>query len=770
MLRWSTIVRRLRALFARAKVEREMDEELQLHLDMQARHHERRGLDPTAARRAAVHAFGGVDYVKEAYRDARGVRPLENLTQDIRYSIRSLIRQRVFTTAAVLTFAIGLGATTAILTLVDAAWLGWSASYRNADRLTMLFKTFRHGPGLTSPFDFRDWRESMKSYESLAGYQRSGARLTTTTEPTIVNTVNATASFFTVLGVRPVLGRFFTEQEEQWGRNGVIVLSHRAWKTDFGADPSVIGRKVSLDDAPVEIIGVAPQGTWFGSNPPSVFAPLSFAPNDPRNARHSHFIFALGRLRPDVSMEQARTEAKSVAARIASVNIENAGTTIDVEQLENVVLDDVRPTLRLLMWAVLLLLVIACANVANLMLVRGAARFREMAVRSALGASAGRITQQLLTESVVLAIAGGLLGVALATVILRVVGSTLPVDLPRVAETGLTLDWRIAALTLVVVLASGIAAGILPSVQLARGTLRRGNADALREGSRAVAGGRRSAFLRSSLVIAQVSVAMVLLVLSALFARSLIQLQREDTGVRAASAVMSVFVPLPRARTLDTAAHVRFFDEALRRVRDIPGVTSAGVSSHLPLSGGGETKPFWVEGREPATNAEVATVVGRMESAASLQTIGATLVRGRWFAETDRRGAPLVVIISEGVARRHFEDQDPIGQRISLHAPEALRPKHRLPPGGRWPRWTVVGVVKDVKYASPRDEPESAVYIHYPQGQQVWNWGPQWLVVRTSGDPAAAAAPIRAALRALDPTLPLGTMLPLDERMALSLR
>jgi predicted permease len=771
MWSWSAIARRLRALFARSQVEREMDDELRLHFELQARDHQQRGLDPNQAQRAAVHSFGGVDHVKEAYRDARGVRPLENLMQDIRYAIRSLIRQRTFTAAAVLTFAIGLGATTAILTLVDAAWLSWSGSYRDADRLTMLYKVFPDGgQGPTSPFDFRDWRESMRSYESMGGYMRAGARLTTTTEPTMVNIVNTTSSFFTVLGVRPAMGRFFTADEEQWGRHGVIVLSHGAWKKSFASDPAVVGRRVTLDDLPVVIVGVAPQGTWFGQNPPDVFAPLTFAPTDTRNARHSHFIFTIARLRPGASLEQARVEARGLSERVIAANPENAGTTIEVAPLDDVVLSDVKPTLRLLLWAVALLLVIACANVANLMLVRGAARHREIAVRSALGASSGRIAQQLLTESVVLAVAGGALGVVLANVILKVVGSTLPVSLPRVAETGLALDWRIAALSLLVVLASGIVVGMLPSLQMTRGLLRRDNADALREGSRGVAGGKRSAFARSSLVIAQVSVAMVLLVLSGLFARSLVLLQREDTGVRGASTVMSAFLPLPRARALDSAAHARFFDEVVRRVRDVPRVTSAGVMSHLPLVGGGETKPFWIDGREPRSNADVPTVVGRMESATSLQTIGASLVRGRWFEETDRGGAQRVAIISEGVAKRHFKDLDPIGQRISLHPPEALRPRDQLPAGGLWPRWTVIGVVKDVKYSSPRDEPEAAVYVHYPQGLQVWNWGPRWLVVRTQGDPVTSAGPIRSALRAYDATLPLGTMLPLEERMALSLR
>jgi putative ABC transport system permease protein len=690
--------------------------------------------------------------------------------RDVRFAFRALARQRVFTLTAVATLAIGLASTTAILTLVDAAWLDWSRSYRDASRLTMVYKSFRQGgSGPTTPHDFRDWQNAFRSFEPLAAYVRSGVRMTTATEPVDVSAVATTHTFFSVLGVRPVLGRFYTADEEQWGRNGVAVLSFTSWQKDFGGDRAVIGRKITVDDAPVEIVGVAPRGTWFGANPPSLYMPLSFAPGDPRNTRNSHFVFALGRLRPGASITTARSEAKTISDRIATAYRGNEGTSIALEPLEDVVLGDVKPTLRLLLGAVALLLLIACANVANLMLVRGAARFREMAIRSALGASARRLTKQLVSESLLLAIASGILGIGLALVALRAVAPALPSNLPRIVDAGLQIDWSVAALAMLVMFASGLAAGVVPAVQLARSATR-GNADALREGSRGVAGGKRGANVRNGLVVAQVAVGMVLMVLSGLFVRSLTQLQRQPTGVRNSESVLSLALPLPRARTLDPRSHVQFFDDALRDVRDIPGITAAGVASNLPLSGGGESKSFWIEGKMPASLAEVGSVVGRMESATSLQAVGAALVRGRWFTDADRGSAPRVAIINESVARRFFGTADPIGQRVSLHRPEPYTDSDQLPEGGVWPRWTVIGVIRDVKYTSPRDEPESAVYVHYPQGLEVWNWGPRWLVLRTPGDPLSVAAPVRAAIRQLDPTMPLGSMLPLDERMALSLR
>ena len=687
---------------------------------------------------------------------------------DIRYALRALSRQRLFTVTAIATLAIGLGATTAILTLVDSVWLNWSRSYRDASQLTMVYKAFRDGPAPTTPRDFRDWQNAFTSFEPLAAYVRSGARITTAIEPRMVNVVSTTSTLFSVLGVRPALGRFFSPDEEQWGRNGVVVLSYASWQTDFAGDRLVIGRKITVDDAPAEIIGVAPQGTWFGANPPSLYLPLSFAPNDPRNTRNSHFVLALGRLRNGVALSAAQSEAKLIADRITTANAENEGTSITLEPLEDVILGDVRSTLQLLLGAVGLLLVIACANVANLMLVRGAARVREMAVRSALGASTGRITRQLITESTALAVAGGILGALFAQLLLRTAQPWLPSNLPLIAEQGLRVDWSVGALSLLVMLVCGVSCGLMPALQLAR-TSKRGNVEALPEGSRGVAGGKRSARVRGSLVVAQVAVGMMLLVLSCLFVRSLTQLQRENTGVRGANAVLSMALPLPRARTLDPATHIRFFDDALRNLSGIPGITAFGVASNLPLSGGGETKSFWVEGNMPTSEAEVQKVVGRMESANSLQAVGATLVRGRWFAESDRNGAQRAAIINESVARRFFGSEDPIGKRVSLHMPEALQPPNSQPAGGTRPRWTVIGIVKDVKYTSARDEPESAVYVHYPQGLEVWNWGPRWLVVRTTGSPLNLVAPVRAAVRRLDPTMPLGSLLPLDERMALSL-
>ena len=713
-MHWSALTRRVRALLAPNAVDEEMREELALHLELHIRHLQEQGLSASEARRRALLDFGGIEQVEEAYRDARGVRPLEELMQDFRYSIRSLGRQRVFTAAVVLTLAIGIGATTAIYSLLDAAWFSWSRSFKHADRLAMLYKTWpaTGGRGPTSPFDYRDWRSEVRAFDAVGGYIRGGAVLIAGNEPTRISSVSVSANFFSLLGVRPALGRFFRDDEEQWGRHRVVVLSHATWQRDFAGAADVVGRTIILDNAPSEIVGVAPRGAWFGSGAPAIYTPLSLAPNDPANARHSHFVSAIARVAPGMTLEAADAELRGIAQRIATVHRENEGNSAEAVALEDVILGDVKPTLRMLIAAAVLVLVIACANVANLLLVRNTARFRELAVRAALGASARRIAQQLLTESVVLALAGGIAGVAIAAVTVAAIGGTMPVELPRIGDSGIPIDWRVLAVSLAVVLASGLACGMLPALQAIRGTLGRGSADMLREGSRSVSGGRRSGMVRSTLVAAQVAVALVLLVASGLLARSLLRLQQQSNGVDPRN-VMSVRLGA-QPRTVDADRATRYWDEAIQRVEGLPGVTAAGVSSHLPLTGGGESKSFWVEGRAPTELSAVPSVVGRMESARSLEAMGVTLLRGRWFAETDGASVPYVAILGESVARRFFPNEDPLGKRISLFPPEELYPAEKLPPGGRWPRFTVVGVVQDVRYGDARSDVENAVYVHYP--------------------------------------------------------
>jgi putative ABC transport system permease protein len=758
----SWITRRLRAFFNRPAVEREMHDELALHFDLHVKALEIRGLSPLAARRQAAIDFAGVEQVKESYRDARGVRRLENVLQDLRYALRTLAGQRLFTAAVVLTFAIGIGATTAIYSLVDAAWFSWSRSFNDADRLVMVYKVFRDGGfGPTTPVDFRDWQEQARTV-NVAAYVRGAATLAAEGEPKRFSSVSVTPEFFSVLQVRPLLGRFFRAEEAEWGNHGRVVLSYATWKRDFAGDSGVVGRKVTLNGMPAEITGVAARGSWFGSNGPEVYIPLTFAPDDPVNTRNSHFVFAVGRIAANHPLATAQAEMTAIMRRILAANPQTDGMNARVTPLSDVVLGDVQSTLTILLGAAALLLIIACANVTNLLLVRTTARARELAVRAALGASRGRLTQQLWTESVLLAALGGLLGIGVAAIIVGWLGASLPLQLPRIADTGVALDLRVLSIGFTIVLITGIVCGTLPAIHALRGHR---SGEALRRGSRGTGGGRGASRVRGGLVSAQVALGVVLLVTTGLLTRSLRSMQGEDHGADGRN-VLSLRLALPANARTDSLGTIRYYDDILRRVREVPGVTMAGVASHLPLSGGGETKSFWVEGRQPTSLDEVPRVVGRMESVDALRAMGVTLLSGRWFEERDRESAPYVAIIGESIARKHFAAENPIGKRISLFPPEALSPPTPRPR----PRFTVIGVVKDVQYNQASSTIEDAVYVHYPQGRRVWAWGPEWLVVKTAQPAAQTGGRIRDAVRAADPSLPVSTPMPLDERMAQSFR
>jgi predicted permease len=773
-------VRRLFRLVTRRGVRHDVDDELRFHLEMRVDDLMSRGRSREEAQRVAAGEFGDLQAARDELavidrrRRTRAARIdwWQALVLDTRYAAHALVRQPLFTLAVVVTLALGIGANTAIFSAVNAVWFGWMMAFERPEQLVVLFQTWSQGVGPTSPTDFRDWRAQSRSFASVAAYFNQGLTLNVGGEPERVLAAAVSPEMFDLLGVRPQLGRSFLRDEEQWGQHRVLLLGDGYWRRRFGADPRVIGRTVAVNGEPHTIVGVLPPGAWFDQSPAEAFTPFSLAPNDPINDRHSHFVWVVARLKDGISLAQATADLRQVAARIAEQHPENQGSSARADPLPRVILGDLAPTLRLLTGAVILVLLVACANVVNLLLVRGAAREQELAIRAALGAGRGRLVRQLLTESVLLALLGGGAGVALALWGVGAAQHALPMALPRVHETGLAVDWRVLSLAATLTLATGVLCGLVPALQLPGGKRRPGTAGLLRAGGRGTSGGGgiRGRRLRNALVISEVALALVLLVGSGLLIRSLRRLERVDTGV-SADRVLSVRLSFPRSRTLDARSTVALLDRMIAGASTLPGVVEAGVSSHAPLGGGGESKHFWIEGRAPAKSlGDVPNVSGRMESARSLPAIGATLRRGRWFSATDDGNAPLVAIINEEVSRRFFPGESPIGKRVALHPPEHLWPASDLPPTGRFPRWTIVGVIKDVRYTGLRESAEPAVYVPFAQGRLYWNWGPQWLLVRSEADPAALVDPLRRELRAIDPTLPLVDVMTLRERMGLVLR
>jgi putative ABC transport system permease protein len=565
---------------------------------------------------------------------------------------------------------------------------------------------------------------------------------------------------FDVLGVRAALGRAFVPGEDDWARRHVVLLSHGLWKRAFAGDPAVVGRRVRIDGEPREIAGVMPPGAWFSATLVDLWLPLAFPPGDPTNDRNSHYLSVVARLRPEATLSRARATMDAVAAQLAREHPQNDGLGAAVAPLREAVLGEVRPSLLLMTGAVGLVLLTACANLANLLLARSSGRARELAVRATLGASRRRLVRQLLTESLLLSAAGGGLGLLFASWANDLALLALP-GLPRLHETGLALDRGMLAFTAGLSMLTAAVFGMGPALHGASAPA----AETLGEGGR---GGtaRRATRARSALVVSEMALATMLLAGAGLLIRSFRLLQDVDPGVRRGE-LLTLRIALPRARALDDAFLRSFFERVIARTEALPGVTAAGVSSHRPLGGGGMSRQFGVEGDPPPRSlADVPSVSARQESARSLQALGVSLLRGRLFGEQDRENAERVCVINQALADRHFAGRDPLGRQILLEAPEAVLTPERRPPGGRWARWTIVGVVRDVRYQGLAAAPEAVAYVPYRQRTAVMPWAPGYLIVRASGDAASLAPAIRRIVAEADPDYAVGEAMTLEELVA----
>jgi putative ABC transport system permease protein len=688
---------------------------------------------------------------------------MDDLFRDVRLALRRLLKAPGFTSVATATLAMGIGANTAVFSVVNQGLAGWSAAYERPDELVMVWQAKDGEQWLTTPFDFRDWKEQATSFARLSAYFYGTVSIAGPAETERAAAAQVSVDLFDTLGVRPLIGRGFAAGEDLWGSHRVVVLAHGFWRRALGGDAAVVGREIRVNGDPHRVVGVMPPGAWFSASPVDLWQPLAFAPGDPRNHRNSHFVSTVARLAPGTSLEQARAEMQAIARRLER-HPENRGVGATVTSLRDEVLGDVRPVLLLLMSAVALVLMVACANVANLLLARAASARREIAVRLALGAGRRRVVRQFLTESLLLAVAAGSAGVLLAAWATDAAALLVPEALPRLHETGVRIDGRALAFTIGVSLACGVVFGLVPAWQASSANL----TDSLAEGGRGGGQGRRAARARQVFVISEMGLAVLLLAGAGLLVRSFMLLQQVDAGVREAN-VLTVRIGLPWSRSIDDAYVHSFFPRLIQRVEALPGVEMAGVSSHRPLGGGGMGRHIAVEGRPPAVSlAEVARVSARQESARSLQALGVTVLRGRLFGERDDQRAARVAIINQELARRMFPGQDPIGQRVVLEAPEHLVDPQALPPGG-WARWTIVGVVENVRYGSLAEAPEAVVYVPYLQRTPAMPWSPGYLLVRTKGDPAALVPAIRREVAAVDPDQAAGDAMSWDDLRAASL-
>ena len=670
---------------------------------------------------------------------------MDSFLQDARYALRVLRKSPGFALAAVLALALGIGANSAVFSVVNGVLLR-PLPFAEPERLVRIFGNFR-GNGLerisVSVPEYRDYRELPRALASVAAHVQVDVTLTGQDVPERLSALAATPSLLSTLGVVPTLGRNFEEQEQAFGQDRVLLLTHRLWRGRFGANPHILGTTVSLDGLPYTVVGVLPEGFEYPRGT-DLYFPLALtgAPRVP-DSRGTRFLDVVARLKPGVAPQAAQQDMERVAAELRQSHPDNyaanSGWAISVVSMEEQTVGGVRTTLWVLLGAVGFVLLIACTNVANLLLARAAARGRELSIRAALGADRSRLMTQFLTESVVLSLAGGVLGLMLAMwgmdTLLAIIGD----GLPRVSEV--RLDVRVVVFTGVVSVLTGLLFGLVPALQASRTDLH----DAMREGSRGT-GGPGAGRARGALVVSQMALALVLLIGAGLFMRSFLALQAVDAGFDS-QGVLTARLALPTDRYGEPARRAAVIREFVARAQALPSVESAGLATLLPLTGRSDWS-FDVEGRAKGpADPPMPAVEYRAVSADFHKTLRIPLLRGRMLSDADGWDAPHAVVINETMARLIWPGADPLGQRIRLH---------RGAKNGPWT--TVVGIVGDVREWGLDQPARPTAYYSAPQQ------GPlgAYLVVRTRQRPEALLASLQAELRAVDRDLPLFDVAPLE--------
>ena len=731
--------RRLLALIRKRRLERELEGEILAHLEMAELDAIAAGLSPEEARRQARRSFGGIERMKDKHRDERGVRWVENLWRDVRYGLASLARDPGFAAVTIGLLALGIGAYTAMFSVVDAVLLK-PLPFPEPDRMVRVWETpstTLRNP--TTTLTFLDWKRQHDLFEALSGEQPVRAAVTTSGDPVRLPGKMVSADYFEVFGVKALIGRTFAPGEDQPGATPVVVLSYSLWRALFAGDPAILTRNLVLDGEPHRIIGVLPKGS-FDRQEARFWKPLTFAPVQMNRAEH--WLHVIGRLRPGVSIEQARARMNALRASLAGVIYQKKwGFTVDpFAQL--LVGDTLRRAIYLAFGAVLLVLLIACANVTNLVLAKGATRRKEMAVRTALGAGRGRLMAQLLTESLVLCVLGGIAGMAVAYLLLRAMAAFASSSLPLTAAP--TLDMRVLGFAAAAVMAVLILTGLLPSVQTAFGTLSSALNQAARGSSDA------STAVRRTIVIGEVAVSVVLICGAALLFKSLAKLQQVDAGVRI-DHVLTMTTDLPSAAYPTPESAVRFYDAVVERLRAAPGVEQASVSLDLPLRG-----VQWGEFiNVPGVNEQLLVRV-KMVDPWYFATLNIPIESGRGIEDRDRAGAPPVMVINQEVARNlagRFNMANPVGRVVTTYLPGyGPIPESRVNP-------QIVGVIRNERTGGLHAPLEPVIYVPLAQHprQDVK------LLVCTRSEPAMAMPGIREAVRQVDPHLPLGDVLTMEQ-------
>src|SRR5271163_3220739 len=645
---WNDLRFRLRSLFRREVVETELNEELRFHFDNEVEKYKRAGMPTEEAKRRARLSFGGHEQVKEDIREAHGTSFIDNTLQDLGYAIRHLRANLTFTIVITLTLALSIGAHSAIFSVINGVLLQ-TLPYPEPERLVRIFLSNAAYPRFPlNPFDFRDFRSRNQSFESLAAFTRGDVQLSGSGEPVRLNAFGITSGYFHTLGLQPQLGHEFDEKAEIPGNGLQIMLSDRLWRTRFNAAPDIIGRKITLNLQPYTVVGVMPPGT---EHPGNEYQPLpygedvdawgqfSFEGNP--SQRGSHYIEGIGRLKKGVTVEQVGEEMNALMTQLGREHPNDRGWKVLVIPLDSEIVGSSRRLLLVLLGAVGMVLLIACANAANLLLARASTRQREISVRLALGAPRSRVVRQLLTESLLISFVGAAVGLALALVGVKALVSLLPANFPRAHD--IHVSSPVFAFTFAVSVVTGILFGLAPALQASRTDPNQG----LHKGGRATTGSGHQSRLRNALVVSEVGLACVLLIGAGLMLRSLLNIVHLDPGFRQ-NHVLTGTLSLPRTEYKTQEDSAKFVAQLVTSLESLPGVQSAGIGSDLPWTGYDDNTSFNIEGKQPLPHEDFHARY-HIATGDYFRALGIPLRRGRFFNEGDKKDAPAVIIINHAL-------------------------------------------------------------------------------------------------------------------------
>jgi len=733
----------LRSLFRKGQVDRELDEELGAYVEMAADEKMRQGMSRKEALRAVRLESGSLDATKEIVRSGGWESFVEACWQDLRNASRTLRKSPSFTAVALLTLALGIGANTAIFSVVNAVVLR-PLPYKDSNRLVQVIG---HDQQRGVDFDwvsfpnYHDWAEQNKAFQYMAAYKFHALNLTNVSQAQMLFGIKASANLLPTLGAEPILGRNFRPEEDEPGRDHEVILGYDTWTQWFGADPQIIGKAITLSGELYTVIGVMPAKFNF---PPTVpvtsflpsrktqfLAPLGSAFNPTQ--RDWNMLGVIARLRPGVTIGEAGADLSIVARNLElQYPAQDRGLAVRVEPLLNQVVGDVRPALWILLAAVSLVLLVACANVTSLLLARSTIREKEIALRASLGASRPRLVQQLLTESLLLALVGGALGIMLAYAGTLLLPRFSPDNLPRFGDVA--IDGRVLAYTFLVSIVTGVIFGVVPSLRPSRVDV----SQPLKSQSRTSAPGAKQSHLRGALVVSEVALSLALLIGAGLMLKSFVRLERVDPGFQA-DKLLTVWTILSEAK-YPPQQRVGFYQRVWERIRSVPGVKSVGAIDDLPLTGIRGGGPFIIEGHPTKSDNDAPTAYRCTVSADYFKTMGIPLLQGREFTDRDREGAPTVLMVNETAARRYWPGQSPVGSHLSFTT------------GRTQPTWLeIVGVVKDVLHDSLEQPAKPTIYLPFLQGPPDF----AVTVVRTGIDPAALTSAVREAIAAVDKDQPV---------------